>query len=47
MDARSPWDRGAAVPITPCALDDAALVGAAELAWQPVLDNPAILRPPA
>ena len=44
--ARSPWDRGAAVPITPCALDDAALVGAAELAWQPVLDNPAILRPP-
>ena len=45
--ARSPWDRGAAVPITPCALEDAALVGAAELAWQPVLDNPAILRPPA
>jgi predicted NBD/HSP70 family sugar kinase len=44
--ARSPWDRGAAVPIAPCALDDAALVGAAELAWQPVLDNPAILRPP-
>jgi predicted NBD/HSP70 family sugar kinase len=45
--ARSPWDRGAAVPISPCALDDAALIGAAELAWQPVLDNPAILRPPA
>jgi len=45
--ARSPWDRGAAVAISPCALDDAALVGAAELAWQPVLDNPAILRPPA
>jgi predicted NBD/HSP70 family sugar kinase len=45
--ARSPWDRGAAVPIGPCALDEAALVGAAELAWQPVLDNPAVLRPPA
>jgi predicted NBD/HSP70 family sugar kinase len=45
--ARSPWDRGAAIPISPCALDDAALIGAAELAWQPVLDNPAILRPPA
>ena len=44
---RSPWDRGADVPITPCALDDAALLGAAVLAWQPVLDNPAILRPPA
>ena len=45
--ARSPWDRGAAVPISPCALDDAALIGAAELAWQPVLDNPALLRRPA
>jgi predicted NBD/HSP70 family sugar kinase len=45
--ARSPWDRGAAVSISPCALDDAALIGAAELAWQPVLDNPAILRSPA
>jgi predicted NBD/HSP70 family sugar kinase len=45
--ARSPWDRGAAVPISPCVLDDAALIGAAELAWQPVLDNPAILRGPA
>ena len=45
--ARSPWGRGAAVPISPCALDDAALIGAAELAWQPVLDNPALLRRPA
>lgn len=44
--ARSPWGRGAAVPIIGCALDDAALIGAAELAWQPVLDNPALLRPP-
>ena len=43
--ARSPWGRGAAVPIVGCALDDAALIGAAEVAWQPVLDNPAILRP--
>jgi hypothetical protein len=43
--ARSPWGRGAGVPIVGCALDDdAALIGAAELAWQPVLDNPAILR---
>jgi hypothetical protein len=44
--ARSPWGRGAAVPIAGCALDDAALIGAAELAWQPVLDNPALLRRP-
>ena len=44
--ARSPWGRGAAVPIVGCAIDeDAPLIGAAELAWQPVLDNPAILRP--
>ena len=42
--ARSPWGRAAAVPIEPCALDDSALLGAAELAWQPVLDNPALLR---
>ena len=42
--ARTPWGRGAAVPITGCALDDAAILGAAELAWQPVLDNPALLR---
>jgi predicted NBD/HSP70 family sugar kinase len=47
VGARSPWGRGAAVPINPCALDDAALLGAAELAWQPVLDNPALLRRPA
>ena len=42
--ARSPWGRAAAVPIQPCALDDAVLLGAAELAWQAVLDNPAVLR---
>jgi predicted NBD/HSP70 family sugar kinase len=41
---RSPWGRGAAVPIHACALDHGSLIGAAELAWQPVLDDPAILR---
>jgi len=41
---RSPWGRGARVPIHPCALDNASLIGAAELAWQPVLDDPASLR---
>jgi predicted NBD/HSP70 family sugar kinase len=43
----SPWGRGAAIPVEPCALDDAGLIGAAEVAWQPVLDNPALLRAPA
>jgi predicted NBD/HSP70 family sugar kinase len=41
---RSPWGRGARVPIHPCALDNGSLIGAAEIAWQPVLDDPAILR---
>jgi predicted NBD/HSP70 family sugar kinase len=41
---RSPWGHGAGVPIERCGLDDAALIGAAEVAWQPVLDNPALLR---
>ena len=41
---RSPWGRGAGVPIHPCALDDGGLIGAAELAWQPVLNDPAVLR---
>lgn len=41
---RSPWGRGAGVPIHPCALDHGSLIGAAELAWQPILDDPAILR---
>lgn len=41
---RSPWGHGAGVPIERCVLDDAALMGAAEVAWQPVLDNPALLR---
>jgi len=38
---RSPWGRGAGVPILPCALEDGILLGAAEIAWQPVLDDPA------
>jgi predicted NBD/HSP70 family sugar kinase len=41
----SPWGHGAGIPIERCELDDAALIGAAEIAWQPVLDNPALLRP--
>jgi predicted NBD/HSP70 family sugar kinase len=40
----SPWGHGARIPVEPCALDDATLIGAAEVAWQPVLDNPALLR---
>jgi predicted NBD/HSP70 family sugar kinase len=40
----SPWGHGARIPVEPCVLDDAALIGAAEVAWQPVLDNPALLR---
>ena len=40
----SPWGHGAQVPVEPCVLDDAALIGAAEVAWRPVLDNPALLR---
>jgi predicted NBD/HSP70 family sugar kinase len=42
---RSPWGYGAIVPVEGCVLDDAGLIGAAEVAWQPVLDNPALLRP--
>ena len=41
---RSPWGRGQGVPIESASLDHAALIGAAEIAWQPVLDNPALLR---
>ncbi|MDX3853877.1 ROK family protein [Streptomyces sp. AK02-01A] len=37
---RSLWGRGGGVPILPCTLDHNSLVGAAELAWQPVLDDP-------
>jgi predicted NBD/HSP70 family sugar kinase len=41
---RSPWGLGAAIPIERCALGEAGLIGTAEIAWQPVLDNPARLR---
>ncbi|WP_415952922.1 ROK family transcriptional regulator [Streptomyces sp. KLOTTS4A1] len=42
---RSLWGRSGGVPILSCTLDHNSLVGAAELAWQPVLDDP--LRVPA
>jgi predicted NBD/HSP70 family sugar kinase len=41
--ARSPWGRGGSVPVLGCALDNGSLVGAAELAWQPALDDPTLL----
>lgn len=46
VERGSPWgnDRGTTVPIRPGTLDNACLVGAAEVAWQPVLDDPAVLR---
>ncbi|WKX73629.1 ROK family protein [Streptomyces sp. XD-27] len=37
---RSLWGRSGGVPILPCTLDHNSLVGAAELAWQPILDDP-------
>ncbi|WP_225846732.1 ROK family protein [Streptomyces sp. HPF1205] len=37
---RSLWGRSGSVPLLACALDHNSLVGAAELAWQPVLDDP-------
>lgn len=37
---RSLWGRSGSVPILGCTLDHGSLVGAAELAWQPVLDDP-------
>ena len=40
---RTPWGRGSSVPILGCALEDGSLIGAAELAWQPVLDDPGLL----
>jgi predicted NBD/HSP70 family sugar kinase len=40
---RSPWGRGSSVPVLGCALEDGSLIGAAELAWQPVLDDPCLL----
>ncbi|MBB1254215.1 ROK family protein [Streptomyces alkaliterrae] len=40
LDARSLWGRGKTFAVLPCSLDHNSLVGAAELAWQPVLDDP-------
>lgn len=40
---RSLWGRSGGVPILPCGLDHNSLVGAAELAWQPVLDDPLVI----
>ncbi|MEU6537387.1 ROK family protein [Streptomyces sp. NPDC047000] len=37
---RSLWGQSGEVPIRACALSHNSLVGAAELAWQPVLDDP-------
>ncbi|MGP4001073.1 ROK family protein [Streptomyces sp. 8N706] len=37
---RSLWGRSGGVPILACTLEHNSLVGAAELAWQPVLDDP-------
>ena len=39
---RSLWGRSGGVPILACTLDHNSLVGAAELAWQPVLDDPLV-----
>jgi predicted NBD/HSP70 family sugar kinase len=39
----SPWGRGSSVPVRGCALENGSLIGAAELAWQPVLADPALL----
>jgi hypothetical protein len=43
---RSPWGRAAGVPLVPAALEQSVLIGAAELAWQPVLDNPSLAQSP-
>ncbi|MBZ6476287.1 ROK family protein [Streptomyces griseocarneus] len=37
---RSLWGRSGSVPILACTLDFNSLIGAAEAAWQPVLDDP-------
>ncbi len=44
---RGPWGRGARVPLLPARLEQATLIGAAEIAWQPVLDDPASVARPA
>lgn len=46
LGERSLWGPSGSVPVTPCTLRHNSLVGAAELAWQPVLDDPiAVLAP--
>jgi len=40
---RAYWGRSGRVPILPAALADPDLIGAAELAWQPFLDDPLLL----
>ncbi|GAA2402490.1 ROK family protein [Streptomyces glaucosporus] len=40
MGERSLWGRSGDLPVLTCALEHSSLVGAAELAWQPVLDDP-------
>ena len=44
--SRSPWGRAAGVPLVPAALEHSVLIGAAEIAWQPVLDNPSLAQSP-
>lgn len=46
---RSLWGGRGSVPLLACTLDHNSLVGAAELAWQPVLDDPltTLAGPPA
>jgi predicted NBD/HSP70 family sugar kinase len=40
IERHSLWGRSGSVPVLPCTLDHDSLVGAGELAWQPVLDDP-------
>lgn len=40
---RGPWGRAAGIPLLPAALERGGLIGAAEIAWQPVLDDPGSL----
>jgi hypothetical protein len=44
--SRSPWGRSVGVPLVPAALEQSVLIGAAELAWQPVLDSPSVAQSP-
>ncbi|KAB8160233.1 ROK family protein [Streptomyces sp. 3MP-14] len=45
VETRSLWGRSGTVPVSACTLDYNSLVGAAELAWQPVLDDPLAALP--